>query len=228
MSRQAEGLLREYAYTQQTIKRTHQQTTSETFAVEPVEGEPLTRLVSRNGKPLPQDEMQRARAKFDAATRERRNESPAARQRRIAKYEDNLKRRQELMQEIPRAFTFHITGEERMAGHDAWHIEARPRPGYKPPSMRTSILTHMQGTFWIAKQHNRLVKLEAVTTGPVSFGWVLAKVAPGTRITIEQMMLPDGRWVTRRFHMKYDARIALFKHVSGETEQLYSEYRKVG
>ena len=55
----------------------------------------------------------------------------------------------------------------------------------------------MEGQFWISKKHSRLIKVDAVTTDNVSFGWFLARVGPGTRITFEQMKLPDDVWVLR-------------------------------
>ena len=232
LNRSNEAAVREYGMTQQLIKRELgsdgkvRSTTTETFEVSPVAGEPVQKLIRRNGKPLAPEEAREEQEKFDEVIEKRKRESPEQRARRVAKYEQKLAQRREMLEELPAAFLFAFEGEETVAGHDAWRIRATPRSGYHPKSARSAVLTKMEGRFWISKQHNRLVKVEAVTTGPVSFGWGLAKVAPGTRFTIEQMKLSDGVWVVRRFKMLYDVRIAMVKHARGETEQLMWDFKR--
>ena len=234
LNRRNDPVVLAYRMTQERIKRDLgsdgqvKSTTAETFEVVPVEGEPLQRLIRRNGQPLSPDEARKAQEKFDEAVRERETETAERRRKRLAKYEEKLDERREMLDELPSAFTFVIEGEEAVDGYPAWRIQAKPRPGYQPKSMRSSVLTRMEGRFWISKEHNRLLKVDAVTTGPVSFGWVLAKLAPGTRISMEQMKLTDDVWVLKRFKMTYDVRIALVKQARGETEQIMWDFRRVG
>jgi hypothetical protein len=232
LSLQNEALAREYTMIQKSVKRELRSdgsvasTKTETFEVHPVAGEPVQKLIQRNGKPLPESEAREQEDKFNFIVRERKNETPQQRSRRLKKNEEKLNQRREMLKELPDAFVFQIMGEEVMDGHEAWRIRATPRPGYKPRSTRGVILTKMEGQFWISKKHNRLIKVDAVTTDSVSFGWFLARVSPGTRITLEQMKLPDDVWVLRRFRMAYDVRIALVKHARGETEQIMSDFKR--
>lgn len=222
----------EYSMIQKTVKRELRSdgsvasTKIETSEVRPVAGEPVEKLIERNGKPLSEKEAGEQQQRFDFIVRERENETPQQRSRRLKKFEQKLNQRREMLKEIPEAFVFQIVGEEVMDGHEAWRIRATPRPGYTPKTSRSTMLTKMEGQFWISKKHNRLVKVDAVTTESVSFGWFLAKVGPGTRITLEQMRLPDDVWVLRRFKMVYDVRIALVKHTRGETEQIMWNFNR--
>lgn len=232
LTKQNETAAREYAMTQESIKREIgsdgkvRSTTTETFEVHPIAGEPLQKLIRRNGQPLSPEEARKAHEKFAEGVREREKETPEQRQRRMAKYEHKLSQRRQMLDELPAAFTFQIEGEETVDGHEAWRIQAKQRPGYEPKSARTAFLAKMEGRFWISKQHNRLIKVDAVTTGPVSFGWILAKLAPGSRVSIEQMKLTDDIWVLRRFKLTYDMRIALVKLARGETEQIMWDFRR--
>jgi hypothetical protein len=84
----------------------------------------------------------------------------------------------------------------------------------------------MEGKVWISKKFNRMVKLDAVTIGPVSFGGFLAKLEPGSRVEVEQVRLQDDLWLPRRFKLTYSGRL-LFKGLRGELEQLYMNYKRV-
>jgi hypothetical protein len=232
LNRQTDQLQREYNMIEESIKRDVdsdgkvRSTTTETHEVHVVHGEPVRKLIRKDGRRLTDTEARKAQQEYDRAVRELANESREARRKRISEYETKTNRRREMFEELPAAFDFHIAGEEHVDGHDAWLIIAKPRPGYQPKTMRAAFLTKMEGHFWISKTFNRLLKLEAVTTGTVSFWGILAKIAPGTRFEIEQMRLTDGAWVTRRFKMAYNMHIALIKHKRGETEQIMWDFHK--
>jgi hypothetical protein len=232
LSLRNEALTREYSMIQRSVKRELRSdgsvasTKTETFEVHPVAGEPLQKLIQRDGKPLSESEAREQEDKFNLIVRERKNETPQQRSRRLKKTEEKLNQRRAMLKELPDAFVFQIVGEEVIDGHEAWRIRATPRPGYTPTSTRGAILTRMEGQFWISRKDNRLIKVDAVTKDSVSFGWFLAKVGPGTRITFEQMKLSDDVWVLRRFKMAYDLRIALVKHTRGETEHVMWNFKR--
>jgi hypothetical protein len=232
LSLQNEALTHEYSMVQQSVKRDLRSdgsvasTETETFEVHPVGGEPVQKLIQRNGKPLSESEAREQEDKFNRIVGERKNETPQQRSRRLKRREEKWNQRREMLRELPDAFVFQIMDEEVLDGHDAWRIRATPRPGYEPRSARSAILTKMEGQFWISKKHNRLIKVDAVTTDNVSFGWFLARVGPGTRITFEQMKLPHDVWVLRRFKMAYNVRIAFVKHARGETEQIMWNFNR--
>jgi hypothetical protein len=71
-----------------------------------------------------------------------------------------------------------------------------------------------------------MLRLDAKTVGPVTFGGFLAKLEPGTRIQLEQSRVDEGVWLPTRFRMTYDGRF-LFKSFKGEVEQVSSNFKRI-
>jgi hypothetical protein len=199
LSDKTDHLRRNYAMTQETIQRAGNKTSRKTYEMTYRDGKPYRQLVLRDGKPV--------------------ESKPEA-------YNPNEERRREMFRELPKAMDYSFAPDETVDGHECWVLLAKPRPGYKPPSHRTSFLPHMEAKVWITKKHKRMVRLEAHTIGPVSFGGFLVRLSPGTRIELEQVRVDEDVWLPSRFKMIYDGRI-LFKSFSGELEQLSTNFRKI-
>jgi hypothetical protein len=200
LSEKTESQRRNYSLTQEHITRSGGKTSAKTYEVTFREGKQFRRLVARDGKPV--------ESALELYTSK------------------NEERRREMLREFTKALDFTMAPDEQVDGHDCWVLVAKPKPGYKAPSFRTAFLMQMEGKVWIAKQSNRMVKLDAVTIGPVSFGGFLAKLGPGTRVHVEQQLLADGVWLPTRFKLTYNGRV-LFKGVDGEVEQLYRNYKRI-
>jgi hypothetical protein len=141
-------------------------------------------------------------------------------------YTSSEERRFEMLRELPRALDYSHAGTEVIDGEECWVLSAKPKPGYDPPSMTTKFLTQMHAKVWISKKHHRMLKLDAISVGPVSLGGFLAKFEKGTRIQLEQVKVDDNVWLPSRFKMTYDGRV-LFKSIKGEIEQLSSNFRRI-
>lgn len=198
LSQKAEIFRTRYGFTQETIERSGDKTTTKVYEISFDNGKQYRRLTYRNGKAV--------------------DEKPEP-------YTRGDKNRHEMLAELTKAFDYTFGPEERVDGYDCWQLIAKPKPGYDPPSMRTSFLKYMEGKVWIAKDYKRLVRVDAQTTGPVSFGWFLMKLAAGTRIYMEQARIDDDVWLLKRFKMTYDARV-LFKNVKGQIETTSTNFRR--
>jgi hypothetical protein len=60
----------------------------------------------------------------------------------------------------------------------------------------------------------------------VSFGWVLARVRPGTRVSIEQHLFRDDVWVPNDVKFKLDARVGVFKQLYQNIDVTFRDWRK--
>lgn len=198
-SQKVDHLRRNFSMTQKTISRSGGKTSVKVYEMTYKDGKPYKQLVSKDGEPV---------------------------ESKMESYNPNEERRRELFNEMTKAFEYTHAGEEQIDGVECWVLQLKPKPGYDPPSMKTSFLKHMEGKVWIAKKFSRLVKLDAMTTGPVSFGWFLAKLSPGTRIFLEQTRVEDEVWLPKRFKMTYDGRF-LFKTLKGEVEQLSWDFQRI-
>jgi len=200
LSERTDHFRRNYAVKQENIQRSGDKTTTKIYELTFDKGIPYRRLIQLDGKPVNEK-----RETYGATSDEHRLE---------------------MLREMPKAYDYSFGPEEQIDGYDCWVLIAKPKPGYKPSSMRTSFLVQMEAKVWIAKKYNRLVRLDAVTVGPVSFGWFLAKVAAGTRVYLEQAHIEDDVWLPKRFKMTYNARV-LFRSVKGEVEHVQSDFRRI-
>src|SRR5215475_9705870 len=156
-----------------------------TWDVTMQEGSPYRRLVARNDQPISAEEQQNEQFKLQHSIEERRKETPAQREHRIAEWERRQQRLREPLKEIPDAFDFRIVGEESLNGGDAYIIDATPKPGYKPKSASTSYLPKMKARFWIDKKDYQWIRMDAETLDTVTFGAFLIRVAKGAHISME-------------------------------------------
>ena len=201
---------------------------TKTYEIIMIEGSPYQRLVEVNGQPLSAELKAQEQKKLDETTEHRRKESASDRSKRIAKYQKERERDRALMDQLTKAFDFSLAGEERVDGHNAYVLNASPRPGYKPPNMETEVLTGMQGKLWVDKKTYQWVKVEAEVIHPVSIAGFLAKVEPGTQFALEKMPVGNGIWLPKHFSMKATAKVlAVFNH-NEATDEHYWNYRKSG
>ena len=199
VSAKTDGLRQNYSMTQETINRSPGRESRKTYEMTFKNGKPYRRLVLKDGAPV--------NGKSEI-------------------YTSSEERRFEMLRELPKALDYTHAGSEVVDGDDCWVLNAIPKPGYDPPSMSTKFLTQMHAKVWISKKHHRMLKLDAVSVGPVSLGGFLAKFEKGTRIYLEQVKVDDNVWLPSRFKMTYDGRV-LFKTIKGEIEQLSSNFRRI-
>ncbi len=199
---------------------------SSSFDVIILGGRPYRRQIAANDQPLSPDKARKAQENFDREVEKRARESEQEKKKRAS---DEEKQRQEgraFLAGIPEAFQFTLVGEESVDGHPAWVIDAVPKPGWKGKAKRWEILTKFKGRLWIDKHDYQWVKVEAQTIAPVSFGWVLAKLQPGARLSFEQKRVNDEVWLPVRAFTRLEARLALFKNMRAEMDVSWKDYRK--
>ena len=138
-----------------------------------LDGRPFRRMLEREGKPLPVEEQAKEDRRFDKATARLEDESAAEKQRHAADYQKMRRRERAFLLEIPEAFDMKLEGTEVIDGHEAWVISGTPRPGYRPKSRESAALLKVLGKIWIEKEGYQWVRLEAQTTGTISYGLFL-------------------------------------------------------
>jgi hypothetical protein len=200
LSEKTDRLRQNYSMTQETINRSPGKEARKTYEMTFRDGKPYRTLVLRDGQAV-------------------HGSKPEV-------YKSSEERRFEMLRELPKAMDYTHAGVETIDGEECWVLTAKPKPGYDPPSMSTKFLAQMNAKVWISKKDHRMLKVDAVSFGPVSFGFGLAKLAPGTRIYLEQVKVDDNVWLPSRFKMTYDGRF-LFKTFKGEIEQLSSNFRRI-
>jgi hypothetical protein len=197
-----------------------------TYEVTMILGSPYERLVTVNGQPLMPQDQAKEQQKLEKVTAQRCGESKQDRGERIAKYENERRRDHLLMDEMTKAFSFKLVGEQRSGPFEVYVLKATPQPAYQPANKETKVLTGMQGELWIDKQTFHWVKVEAEVIHPVSIIGFLARVEPGTRFELEMMPADNGIWLPEHFAMKSRARILFFYTSKNQEDETYFDYHK--
>jgi hypothetical protein len=190
--------------------------TLKTVQVDMIDGSPYEHPL----EPLSAGQEQQKEAQ---ARKRRAAELPSARQQRIARYERERHRDDQLMSQLTRAFNFEMTGTASARGFKVYVLKAVPKPGYRPPNLETRVLPGMQGELWIDKKTFQWVKVTAEVVRPVSIDGFLARVEPGTRFEVEKAPVGDGSiWLVSHFSMKANAKVlGIFSHNSAEDDTLW-------
>ncbi len=199
---------------------------SKTFEVLMIDGSPYDRLIALNKEPLSPAQQQNEQAKLNREITTRRTQSPSARRARIGKYKSDRADEHLLMQQMVTAFDFKLMGEENVSGVECYKFLATPKPDYNPPVEKARVLRGMRGQMWIEKSEYHWVKVQAEVTQPVSFGFFIAKVNPGTRFELDQAPV-GGFWLPKHFIQTVHASVFGIYGYRNQDETFYSDYRPV-
>ncbi len=190
-----------------------------------VDGTSYRRLIEKDGKPLPPNEARKEQEKLDKEIARRKNETDSQRRKRVEAERKELEEGIKFREEVMKAFTFRIEGEEKINGFQAWRVAGDPRPGFQPKSREGKVLNKIKGRIWIEKQSNEWLKFDVVTLDKITFGGFIAAVQPGATMMAQQMRVNEELWHPEWFRLKLNAR-ALWKKMNAEVEQTYRNFRK--
>ena len=226
-----ESRLKDYTYTESQETRTldksgavvkTERTTSEVLNLY---GRPYKRRVSKDGRALEGKEKWKADQEFEKEVHKREQETDEQGRKQQEEREKERDESRRFLQEIPKAYSFKITGEETLDGLPVWVIDAEPRSDFHSAVKRADLLKKMRGRLWIDKQSLQWVRAEAELIDSISFGGFLAKLDRGARMTFLQKRVNAEVWLPSKMTARVDARL-LVKHYSLATETIWSNYRK--
>ena len=225
-------LLEKYTYLQSETERQLDgqgkatSTTTKDFEVQRIYGILHKTLIRKDGKLLPLKEQVAEKEKLEKLSAKQARLSAADREKQVRDEASKRRKQREFLKDIPKAYDFRLVGEETLANRAVWVIEATPNRTYSPSSIQTRAFTKMKAKFWIAKEIDQLMRMEAEALDTLSFGFVLARLNKGSRITVEVMQVNNEIWVPKMFRADIDARLALLKKVRASEEVQFSNFRK--
>jgi hypothetical protein len=182
-----------------------------------VDGVPFEQLVEHNGLPPSAEEQRKQKDKLNKLKRETREE-------RVARLRQEEEDNASLIREVPQAFKFELTGEEVVNGRPAYVLQATPRPGYRPRGKYGGMFSKVKGKLWVDKEDFGWVKADGQVLQPFSIGLFLARVLPGSRITMEQVRVGDGIWMPQHIEIRAAAKIFFIKSLIIDKVLIYSGY----
>lgn len=211
-------------YTQKDVTESDGTRDVEVSEIMPLDGTPYERVISKNGRPLTGEDARKEEHKYEHALHQREHETRQERAERIRKYEGE----RAFVKDIPEAYDFKLAGEENVENRPAWVITMTPRAGFVPSAPHAGLLERIEGKLWIDKEDLQWAKAEAHVFDTISIGWILARVQPGTKFTVEQTRVENGLWMPRRITICGEAHVLLVHNRPINEELTYSGYRKAG
>ena len=190
-----------------------------------IDGTSYRKLIEKDGKPLSDAGARKEQDKMDKEIARRGNEGSSQRKKRIEAQRKDGEEAIQFREEVMKAFTFRIEGEEKVNGYSAWRIAGDPRPDFKPKSREGRMLSKIRGRIWVEKVSNEWLKFDVVTLEKITFGGFIATIAPGATIAAQQMRVNEELWHPEWMRVRLNAR-ALWKKLNAEIEQTYQGFRK--
>ena len=224
--------LRDYTYVQREEEhkldgdgRT-KSTESRIYEIMVLYEEQVRKLITKNGKSLPDNDAKKEDAKIQKIIDKRKDESDSDRQKRLEKLEKEREQGRQFVKEVADAYNFHWVGTENFNGRETYVIDAEPRPGYEPHIKDAKFLPKFRFRAWIDKAESQWVKLDIQCIDTVSVGLFLVRLHKGSNIQIELVRINDEVWLPKYVTLKLDARIALFKGLNMTEDVAFSDYKK--
>lgn len=232
-------LLSQYTYTlKQTVHELDKQgnvknTFVNVYEVYPSleEGLTYTRLISKNGKPLTEKELQKEDNSYDKKLREHegklQREGTDEKARRQAKEAEERRKEEAVKNELFQLYDVSMIGREDLDGHSAIQLAFRPRPGYKPKSKEAGILMKVAGKAWFGEDDHELIRLrfELIDTFSLGLG-VVIRLNKGVTAAFDRRRINDEIWLPSEMRFAGTARILLLKVVRMNMISEYSDYKK--
>ncbi len=223
---------RDYTYTErQKFQRINgkgqvKSTETDTYEVMEIYGEPVQKLIEKNGKPLSAKEANKQDDKIQKLIDKREKESPGDRKKRLAQEEKDREDELQFVREVADAFNFTFVGMEKLEGRDTYVIDAEPKPGYKPIHKDAKILTKVRGRIWVDKADAQMAKLDVQFIDTVSFGLFLARIHKGSRLIVENTRVNNEVWLQQHVAVTADVRVALLKNFNFDVDVTDRDYEK--
>lgn len=224
--------LRDYTYVERVERRRLDEqgrvkkTESTTLDVLDIYGEQVFKRIAKDDKPLSDADAKKEDEKIQTIIDKHKNESENERRKRLEKQQKGREEDRKFVLEIADAFNFRLVGSEIVDGFDTWVLDAEPRPGYEPRQRGSKMLTKFKGRVWINKSDSQMVKVDMTAIDTLSFGWLLARVHPGTHVIVEQTRINDEVWLPKHLTVHVDARVALFKNFNEDVDVAFRDYKK--
>jgi hypothetical protein len=205
------------------------------FEVYPSEvpGETYKRLISVNGVPLAAAELERR----DAAHRKRvldqmeqiRVETPAQRDKRLAKRARELREEQDVIDDVFAVYQIALVGREVRDGQSTLVATLTPRKNARTKSDAGKFLKKVRGRAWISESDRQVIRTELEAVEDVTFGLgLLARMHKGSTIMFRRTRVNGEIWLPAEAQYKVVGKTLVFRKFGLESTTVFSDYRKFG
>jgi hypothetical protein len=193
-------------------------------------GEEISTLSKKDGKPLSEDELKRENEKTQKQIQEiQKNQTKKEAKEEKAKEEGKEKKDDDDVgiELFLRASQFVNPRRERFRGQDVLVFDFEPNPDFKPHKMTEKVVHELAGVVWIDEKARDVARLEAYFLGDFKIGGgLLANLQKGTSFVFEQAYLNNEVWLPTYEEAHVGVRVLLVKGVKINAVTRYSDYKK--
>ena len=194
------------------------------------DGEEISTVTKRDGKPLSDAELKKETEKSQKRVEEI--------QKRVAKKDAKEEKAQEEgkppkddsdvgIEKFLRACQFVNPRRERFRGQDLLVFDFEANPEYTPRNLAERLVQKLAGSIWVDEEARDVVRLEGYFVGDAKIaGGMLASVQEGTRFVFEQEYVNNEVWLPTLEEIQVSARVLLVKGVRANVVTRYSGYKK--
>ena len=160
--------------------------------------------------------------------------NPDALRKKHAREKEDAERTLRIVKALPDAFLYEDAGTETSdatmgrPGAQLVRLKFRPNPSYSPPSRVEQVLGGMQGVLLIDPGAKRLAEIDGTLFREISFGWgIIGHLDKGGRFLVKQADVGDDSWDITQMTLAISGKILLFKSLKMESEEVFSDFRRV-
>ena len=194
-------------------------------------GDEITTLVKKDGKPLGEAEQKKENEKTqkrieEAQKREKKKEEKEekAKEEGKASKEENDEPGIEV---FLRVCQFVNPRRERFRGQDVLVFDFEPNPEYKPKNLEERVVKELAGVVWIDEKAKDVVRLEAYFVGDLHIGGgLLANLQKGTSFAFEQAFINNEVWLPTYVEAHVGLRLLMVKGLKVNVTTKYSDYKR--
>jgi len=187
-------------------------------------GEAWRRLVARDGKPLAAAELARRDADHQKKIERLRAESPRQRAAREKAEAEELRERDEILDDAERVFAFNYVGRDTIDGHAVIVADLKPRLDARVTTAEGQRMKRFAGRVWVAAADYHIARVRLHATDSVSVGWgVVARVERGSGFEFLRKKVA-GSWVASQLTIEGSGNTLLFRSFHIKTVTTYSNH----
>jgi len=193
-------------------------------------GDEITTLVKKNGKPLSEEDQ----TKENEKTKKRIQEEQKKEKKKEEKEEKTKEEGKESKEKddpgietFLRVCQFVNPRRERFRGQDVLVFDFEPNPEYKPKNLVERVVKELAGVVWIDEKAKDVVRLEAYFVGDVRIAaGLLANLQKGTSFVFEQAFVNNEVWLPTYMEAHIGVRVLLLKGFKMNVATRYSDYKR--
>ena len=229
--REDEAKLKDYIYQQvQTIDETDghggvKKREVRSFNVFWLQGVPVRKMISKDGKPLSADELKKEDERIDkevekAKSRREKNDQKGEQTDPRGHDEVTVSRLLELG-------AFNNERREMLNGRPTIIVDYQGDPKAKARNRAEEVFRDLVGTIWVDEDDKEIVKTEGRFVRPFKIaGGLVANIHEGTSFGLEQKRINGEVWLPTLIQARGAARFLLLLNVNGSAVIVNSDFRK--